>query len=330
MNEQPPGLIEVSERTEQDQSCGDSFSARCSYPKDENGEEDGISSSSTNKSHHSPYIQEACDAAEDLYRREFPATTCASSSRSCSPEGLRGPEGETTEDGDVEEEIDASSHLSYSSPFQDPSGMPIPTFRRREIMKNKCLGTGAFGSVYEVTGFNTSSSNVCNTSKPFEEDEVAINNYESRKFIAEHCSRNSGDARYAIKLLSEGTTADKDQLTQGIADMATEARMLSSVEHPNIIKLRAIASGTVFRPDYFLILDRLYDTLATKCKKWYEKQRKYKIQSGNIFCSQKKLAAKEQSLYEERVHAAFDLSAALSYLHSKRIIHRDIKPQVRY
>jgi serine/threonine protein kinase len=275
------------------------------------GDEEGIVKMSYTEEacENTSYMEEACENAKELHYREFP----------------RQPH--------------------EASPASSSIDVKIPAFRKREIIKNKLLGSGAFGTVFEITGFVTSTCNIfpaapssnkilalvqslrVGSSMKKDDDERAQDDHESRRFIAEHCIRKGGDARYAIKVLSPETLADKDLLTQGIADMATETRMLSSIEHPNIVKLRATASGTVFRPDYFLILDRLYDTLQMKCKKWYRRQLKYSGQRSSFFRSQRKLKVKEDDVYEERIYAAFDLSAAVAYLHSKRILHRDIKPQ---
>ena len=55
--------------------------------------------------------------------------------------------------------------------------------------------------------------------------------------------------------------------------MALEAELLASLQHPNIIKLRGItssgASGFADGPQgYFLIIDRLEETLEERMRRW--------------------------------------------------------------
>jgi len=38
------------------------------------------------------------------------------------------------------------------------------------------------------------------------------------------------------------------------------------------------------------------------------------------------MGTKKDTLYEERLLVAYDLSSALAYIHRCRIIHRDLKP----
>ena len=75
---------------------------------------------------------------------------------------------------------------------------------------------------------------------------------ESRKFIADHCIRKGGDARYALKILSTEVVADPGTFIQGSIDMAVETRMLSDIEHPNIIKMRAKGAVSPYEVDYFI------------------------------------------------------------------------------
>ena len=98
---------------------------------------------------------------------------------------------------------------------------------------------------------------------------------QSRKFIAKHCIHNDGDARYAVKRLSPEIVDDHMRLFQGIADLATETRFLSSLEHPNIMKLRAIAEGPWFHYDYFIVMDRLYDTLQRRSLVVWKRRQTY-------------------------------------------------------
>jgi serine/threonine protein kinase len=72
------------------------------------------------------------------------------------------------------------------------------------------------------------------------------------------------------------------------------------------------------------VLDRLYDTLTDRMKKWKERKRKINTLIGRI---SDRGGIKRQLLLDERLAAAFDLSAAMVYLKDNGIIHRDIKPE---
>lgn len=153
-------------------------------------------------------------------------------------------------------------------------------------------------------------------------------NEAGRKFLINNCLRDSGEARYAIKRLRKEIVQDAQQYPSGAMDLAVEALFLADLSHPNIIKLRAIAASDPFSiPNddyYFLVLDRLQDTLTVRMKKWRERKRKLKTLVGRIADVG---GCKRQALLDERLAAAFDLSAAMAYLKQNRILHRDIKPE---
>ena len=58
--------------------------------------------------------------------------------------------------------------------------------------------------------------------------------------------------------------------------MAVETMFLSVVSHPHIITMRAFGANGMFKPNYFIILDRLYDTLEARIPKWKLQSRKAK------------------------------------------------------
>eukprot|EP00980_Cylindrotheca_fusiformis_P006065 scaffold1305_cov112-Cylindrotheca_fusiformis.AAC.7 len=211
----------------------------------------------------------------------------------------------------------------------------IPRFSMDEVVSGKVLGTGGFCSVTEVTGFHLPNVDLKLPLPPGEQGfnflgdggdpEVESGEVESRKFIAKHCFRSNGDARYAIKILKPEILHDETGFLNGMLDLACETDFLAALEHPNIIKLRGIAlKETMFTSKYFLILDRLYDTLESRVLKW--KARKHEIVGikGRVKDPRGDLRTK---LKVERMESGLDLAAAVSYLHKKKIIHRDLKSE---
>lgn len=210
----------------------------------------------------------------------------------------------------------------------------IPRFDIDEIVSGKVLGTGGFCSVTEVKGFqlkpdNDESSKLQPEQEGFDlgdgDLEVDPGEVESRKFIVKHCFRSNGDARYAVKILKPEIINDDKGFLNGIVDLASETDFLAALEHPNIIKLRGIAlKENMFTSKYFLILDRLYDTLESRIPKW--KARKTEL-LGIKGCFKDPRGEMKHKLKEERMESGLDLAAAVAYLHRKKIIHRDLKSE---
>lgn len=65
---------------------------------------------------------------------------------------------------------------------------------------------------------------------------------------------------------------------------------------------------------YFLLLDRLQCTLEHKIDHWRNFERAMDMER------------KKGPFLAERLHVAFDVAAALSYLHCNNVIYRDLKP----
>ena len=117
----------------------------------------------------------------------------------------------------------------------------------------------------------------------------------------------------AMKCLRPQIRSNPHQFLVGVEDLVHETAMLASLDHPNIVKIHGRASGrdsNSFRLNdgFFILLDRLTETLEERICRW------------------KNLSYDKVAPSLSQVNAACSIADAMSYLHSKRIVFRDLKP----
>mmetsp|Transcript_39585 Transcript_39585/g.40062 ORF Transcript_39585/g.40062 Transcript_39585/m.40062 type:complete len:408 (+) Transcript_39585:122-1345(+) len=210
----------------------------------------------------------------------------------------------------------------------------IPKYQLKELNLGKVLGRGGFCVVKEVkkitllgseTGESPSqqqSNGVGNGGKESIDEHRIHNIFQDRSFMAKNFIRKGkvgGDYRYAIKHVQDKSKEDPQLYVNAVVDLATEARFLSVIRHSNIIKMRAMNDASPFTSGFFVLLDKLYDIMPARLKKW-------KKQEGGglkkVFKSKKVKIA----FWLERLAVAYDIACALSYLHGMSVIYRDLKP----
>ena len=126
---------------------------------------------------------------------------------------------------------------------------------------------------------------------------------------------------YALKSLKRRTTSKHESFTIGAVDLILEAKILSNLHHPNIIKLHAVRGGNICEcyasgGGYFLVLDLLTCTLET-CLDGLRDRR----------CRPFACAASSSGMIDRLETMALGVARGMAYLHAQNIIFRDLKPQ---
>lgn len=117
---------------------------------------------------------------------------------------------------------------------------------------------------------------------------------------------------FALKHLDISQINNQKAYIDAAIDIVMEARLLSSLQHENIIQLFAVTEGSIdnaFSFDdrgYFLVLSRLHSTLESRIEEW---------------------SKSENASQRERLPVALGIAKGMRYLHQNSIVYRDLKPQ---
>jgi serine/threonine protein kinase len=196
--------------------------------------------------------------------------------------------------------IERIKSLVASEPFQalheaSQRIEPIPRLEHAQVEIGRLVGEGGFAAVYKL----------------------------------KKCSVDKIDARsrgkLVVKMIKRDVFAHPDRITACALGLAQEAEILSLLDHPHIIKLRACSAiglpgYTSGRNDgFFLVFDRLNEMLSDRLNLWRHRAALSKlhiISRGRV----------RDPRFRERLVVATQLADAMSYLHQHGILHRDLKP----
>eukprot|EP00526_Cylindrotheca_closterium_P009512 CAMPEP_0113618276 /NCGR_PEP_ID=MMETSP0017_2-20120614/9246_1 /TAXON_ID=2856 /ORGANISM="Cylindrotheca closterium" /LENGTH=432 /DNA_ID=CAMNT_0000527765 /DNA_START=28 /DNA_END=1326 /DNA_ORIENTATION=- /assembly_acc=CAM_ASM_000147 len=136
--------------------------------------------------------------------------------------------------------------------------------------------------------------------------------------------------RYACKHLQQRLMDQPNDFRTAAVELVYEAHMLSSFDHPNILKIRGWAHNGVasfaegWNNSFFLLLDVLDETLDMRIERWHREQ-----QDGmwSMVTSPSSATQQMETRYLEKLRIMNELASALDYIHQRGVIFRDAKPQ---
>jgi serine/threonine protein kinase len=207
-------------------------------------------------------------------------------------------------------------------------------FLRREIRTGKLVGEGSFSEVYEVVSFKLDKDGgEDNKNSPWKRQRrKALQQSQHHNTLGERCSfRRTNKSRYVVKQIhSKLLTKDPKIFHRAIRDLQTEIDLLSKIDHPHVVKIRGRAAEeeevTVGNnalegcDSFFLVLDRLEETLAERIAKW----NRDKVKRGPSYYLE---GPSNEKLTRMKANYALQIARALQHLHNRRILYRDLKPQ---
>jgi serine/threonine protein kinase len=200
----------------------------------------------------------------------------------------------------------------------------IPLLERDEVVLGDLLGSGGFNNVFEVISIDLMETGAGRHGKlthtPAQET--------ARKLVAK---RGKNPDALAVKFMNEQAMANSEDYCNGAADLLLEARylaLLANYPHPNLIRLHGMAAAGAngfsegLEAGYFLILDRLNDSLDRRLEVWRELEKR-KVDG---IAENPEYSLQLKALFLKRLMVGSDLCSALDHLHKLRIVFRDLKP----
>lgn len=171
----------------------------------------------------------------------------------------------------------------------------------------------------------------------------------------------------ALKCLRPAVRAEPRKFIIGAEDLTHETAILACLDHPNIIQLHGRAEGcfsTAFQmrdkdggddnddysgggiasngkkqisdEGYFIILDRLMDTLTDRIEQWKDEclailniaaaPLPMPPQSPPCFTDHDVVESTLRECLRERLKVVYSIADAFEYLHSRNVVFRDLKP----
>ena len=243
------------------------------------------------------------------------------------------------------------SQIAQTNILNDDVEAKIPRFDVKEISLGRVLGRGGFCVVNEIERIKniycTTKVGIAKSKRSFvsrifrqrskqnteeSNEDIPIpgehgsgwkmaDSNQSKNIVASQSRKSFKGGRFVLKRVAlQWQSSDKITFLKGSVDLAMETKYLAALDHHNIIELVGISAQGPFEEGYFIILEKLAETLTKKITVWMNWSRQCQGITGVFTGSKKKIEA----LHSDRLEASYDIANAMSYLHQNSIIYRDL------
>ena len=198
----------------------------------------------------------------------------------------------------------------------------------------------SYCDVHEIKGIvRTDQSMILQTEGKLDTSEILCRETFLRQ--VKNSSQKGSDGpskKFVVKFVKEEWMENHQGFEIAACRLATEDRLLSQLSHPNIPNIYGRASeGTEAyylsggNDSYFIVLEQMKATLFERIKMWRRRRDSSSKRIHHILGPKSKRrssckASKSRMLLMERLKVAMDLASALTYLHSQKMVHRNIHP----
>jgi serine/threonine protein kinase len=249
-----------------------------------------------------------------------------------------------------------------------PSRCPPPMITWSDVSLGPVLGRGGFSQIHVATFERRKLKLMFPHMKIVVKSPRVVVNKQKRKTMKVRGVVQQQRQEGAPSSSSHHSKSATKKAQKALEDLHTEARLLSKLHHPNVVRLLAVgsdsSSSSSNRSNYFLVLERLDKTLMDMIREWKEERQQRQIDcmtqeeesmvvtttnhgpgrrlgagllAARLFSRRHNKTSSSSSHHNHHRHrrpplltrildVAVMIAQGLEYVHSQRMVHRDVKP----